>query len=199
MKKKSQIETVAYYFTKSASEIINKDVDKAIRYVNNEMYDEAVKMYDTFIDQFYSYKTTSYVRHWEGVPGTCEGQNLYFGKDIRKYTKHPKLVINLPNDAGYVSNGGGQEKEPMTDDYRYNTAREVLEYVFEGVRFPDTFEYKIWKDRGENSLMTWEGRFKGNYFYYNGTMENAFNKFNGDFDKIAMRAVRKYLKSLGYF
>jgi len=195
MKKKSQIETVAYYFTKSASEIINKDVDKAIRYVNNEMYDEAVKMYDTFIDQFYSYKTTSYVRHWEGVPGTQEGQNLYFGKDIRKFTKHPKLVINLPSDAGYVSNGGGQA-EPMANDYRFNTSTEVMEYVFSGVRFPDFITYK---KRGGNSLMTWEGRYKGTYFYYNGTMENAFNKFNEDFDKIAMRAVRKYLKTLGYF
>ena len=185
----NQIDVVARRHVKSLSYIIDRDVEKVIRSVNNDMYSEAMNMYDTFIKQFYSYRTTSYVRHWEGVPGTGEGQNLYFGKDIRKYTRKPKLIINLPGDAGYESNGGGQA-EPMADDYRFNTAEEVLGYVYEGIRFPEKF------GRGK---MEWSGSYKGHLFSYSGTMRQAFNNFNMNFDKIALRASRKYLKALGYY
>lgn len=186
---KSQIDAVAQSYVRSVSYIINKDVDKTIRYVNNEMYDEAVNMYDEFIRQFYSYETTSYIRHWEGKPGTGEGQNLYFGKDIRKETRKPKLIIYLPTDPEYISNGGGQMKEPMADDYRFNTAQEVLSYVYSGVRFPDKFNKVV---------MEWRGDYKGKYFRYRGTMEDAFNTFNMKFDKIAMSVAQKYLKMIGY-
>ena len=185
---KSQVDYVARRYTQSVSYIIDRDIDKVIRKVNDDMYKEAMNMYDDFITQFYYYETTSYIRHWEGRPGTREGQNLYFGKDIRKYTRKPKLVIYLPKDAGYVSNGGGQA-EPMADDYRFNTAQEVLDYVYSGIRFPQKFGPEL----------IWRGEYSGKFFSYVGTMEDAFNKFNMDFDKIAMKPARRYLKNLGYY
>lgn len=186
---KNQVDYIARKYVKSIDYQINKDIDKTIRYVNNEMYNEAIRMYDSFITQFYLYETKSYVRHWEGVPGTRRGQNLYFGKDIRKFTRKPKLIINVPGEGEYETNGGGQA-EPMADDYRFDSAIDVLDYVYSGIRFPSVF--------GRNE-MKWSGQYSGKLFSYRGTMRDAFDKFNMEFDKIAMKESRKYLRTLGYY
>lgn len=194
----SQVDYVAKRHTQDVSDIIDKDVDKIIRKVNNDMYKEAITMYDSFVQQFYLYETTSYIRHWEGRPGTEQGQNLYFGKDIRKISRKPKLIIYLPKDSGYVPNGGGQMSGPMEDDYRFNTAEEVLNYVFGGIRFPKNIKQgeKSWTLK---SNLMWSGSYNGEYFScQNVTMRQAFEIFNNNFDTIAAKSAKYHLKQMGY-
>lgn len=169
---------------------VEKDIEKAIRYTNNELYEEAHNMYVFFIDDFYKYKTKSYIRHWEGIPGTMQGQNLYFGEDIRKNSKHPKLVINTPFDVFYKSNGGGQYRDIM---YGYkNGEREispqiVLSNVYEGIRFPF------------NKKMEWKTpKYKGKYFESIGNMKDSFDLFNNKFDDMAEKIINKFLYFYGY-
>lgn len=184
---KSKIDSIVDDYMYAISDIIDKDIDKSIRHANNEMYNEANKMYDTFITQFYKYKTKYYIRHWEGIPGTQQGYNLFLGKDIRKDSKHSKLIINSPSDFLYKSNGGGQYSEPMSDDYKIDSARDVLESVMSGYRFPHF-----------SNPMVWKGSYKGKYFKYDGEMGEAFNKFNTYFDDIAEGIIYNSLKKLGY-
>ena len=88
-----------------------------------------------------------------------------------------------------MSNGGGQT-EPMADDYRFDSAEDVLSYVFNGIRFPAMFGHEE---------MDWSGVYNGKYFYYRGNMQDAFERFNRDFDNIAMKVARKYLRTFGYY
>lgn len=143
------------------------DFKKCAARVNNEMHKEVIDLYDTLIEQFYKYHTTSYVRHWEGVPGTEQGQNLYFGigKNDRFIVKNNKQLTLKVSFSGEDMGGG----------YEYHTPDEVLNYVMNGARFvmpngtlaqtmlvnPSTMEYH------------------GKYFHFsNGTIAQAFEKFD---------------------
>lgn len=170
------------YVNNIMKEYVEKDIDKSIRYTNNELYNEAVNMYNSFIKQFYQYKTKSYIRHWEGVPGTKEGQNLYFGIDIKKNNGwKPTLSIRFPDDLGYVTE--------MADGYQHDSPEDVLNYVSQGYRFIYKNQYKI---------MTWTGNYIGKYFKYGGVMKDAFDEFDNQFDKIAKNIIKKQLEHLGY-
>lgn len=63
------------------------------------------KSYDSIIDQYYLYKTTSYYRHGVGV-GTCTGENLYRSNNISMLYSGERaeglmLDINASDMAGY--------------------------------------------------------------------------------------------------
>jgi len=152
---------VANEYKRKMKKEIRKDIIRASVYTRNEMYDEATRMYDTFIDQFYSYETTAYIRHGQSRSGTGNGENLYRGQQIRKYGSptNPKLSINFSG-------------VDMQDGYEYHSPGQVLESVMSGIRFPFR-------------EMTWSGSYDGKYFSYSGEPKRAFDLFEHNFYIIA--------------
>lgn len=126
---------------------------------------EAEKMYDSFLDQFYSYRTKSYIRHSQTRPGTGTGINLYRGQHIRiEKEKHNGFTLD-----NLVIEFNGLDME--SKKYRYNTADEVLDYVMNGIRFTHEFESSDW-------TMTWEGNYDGEYYSsLNQNMKQSFDDF----------------------
>ena len=59
------------------------DFREAMEYTYGVIYDDLNDMYDSFINDFYSYSTQLYVRHGEVDAGTGIGHNLYEGNRIR--------------------------------------------------------------------------------------------------------------------
>lgn len=178
---KSNLDYMIENYVSRKMEQVEKDLDSAIRSTNNIMYKEASDMYDSFIYQYYLYETTSYIRHWEGIPGTKQGQNLYFGKDIRKNNGHkPTLGIYLPKNAGYVNK--------MDGGYQYESdPSNVLQNVLNGFRgVPGKW------------TIPWYGSYEGKYFSFKGTMEHAFDTFNSHFNDIAMVVLSMEMRNLGY-
>lgn len=150
------------------------DFWKVIQDVNKELYQEARSMYYSFIDQFYKYKTTSYIRHSQPRPGTQKGVNLYFGTQIKMiHGKRPKLVVAF--DASDMDGG-----------YQYDDKETVLDLVMGGIRFT-----------GEQT-MYWRGSYSGKYFGYVGTPEGAFNLFNDTFDSVAASVFYPLWAKFGY-
>ena len=143
---------------------VKKDFNKVINEVNEDLYKELVKMYDKLIDDFYQYKTTSYIRHGETRVGTQMGTTLYRGQDFKIVKgKNPKLIINFDAD---ILHGGERE-------YRYDSPDHVFDLVTYGIRFPF----------GKNSN-TWNGEYSGKYFSYKGTPYEIFKMFNKDYNNI---------------
>lgn len=154
------------------SEVLNETYD--------EIRDELINMYDSFIQQYYSYKTTTYIRHGTSRPGTKTGYNLYRGigaKDqyIKKRGgKIPSLIIQFSaND--------------MEDDYEYDSAQTVLQQVMGGIRGVP----KYW-------WTTWHGSYYGKYYSYSGEMQRAFDVFEERFDDIVESVFYPKWEKLGY-
>lgn len=150
------------------------DFMKCARRINTKICDDVQKMYKTFIEQFYEYETTSYIRHFEGVPGTRYGENLsYPGKGIRKnnQTSHsPKLYVEFW--ASEMSN---------SPKYEYHKPEEVLDYVMNGVRFTTGKGYTLPADTKFSYI--------GKYFsYFTDTIQDAFDLFDKDWDRISSNA-----------
>ncbi len=149
---------------------------KAINYTYRELYKEATAMYDTYIDQYYRYKTKSYIRHGESYPGTMRGINLYRGQQI-KFS--PGLLPSL--DIRFSG-------EDM-DDYQHNSPDEVLSMVTRGIRGVP----------GRGWWETWTGSYTGKWFSFSGTMSNAFNTFDDRFEDMEEYIFFKKLNSIGGF
>lgn len=161
------------YLVDKCRDLINKkmtqakrDFDKCARRTNNKMYTEVVNMYDTLITQFYRYKTTSYIRHYEFTTGTGEGQNLYLGKNFAKdnHNRHsPRLIVEFSGSQMYD-----------TPPYQYASTDQVLNYVMSGIRFalPN-------QSQGMMTINPFEMTYHGKYFRYNGgTIKHAFELFD---------------------
>ena len=129
--------------------------------INNtfeELYTEAVNMYDALIEDYYKYKTTSYYRHHVGI-GTGTGENLYFGKQISWQSGFvPKLTLDFSGEN--------------MDKYRHNSTDEVLDMVMNGIR---GIPSKGW-------WTTWKGSYNGKYFSVGGVdVATAFNLYRDNF------------------
>ena len=146
-----------------------KDYKKVVNELNKELHEELVNMYDTFIDQFYSYKTTSYIRHGQTKPGTQSGESLYRAQNItmRGGSYNPRLLVNF-------------SPEDMDVSYRFDSAPDVFNYVMYGIRFP-------YFDNASN----WIGEYHGKYFSFKGTPKHAFQAFNDNFNEIAEKGFRE--------
>lgn len=157
-----------------------------IAYAMPELYKEAEKMYDSFIDQYYAYKTKSYVRHGETKPGTCRGINLYRGQQFKIVDKThiesctdtagKKTIINLTaklNTPIFHMDISAKDME----GYKYNPADEVLDLVVNGIRgVPD----KGW-------WIPWTGSYTCKYFSIEKTtMARAFEIFDDYFDDMLL-------------
>ena len=135
---------------------------KSINSTFEELYKEAVNMYDTLIEEYYKYKTTSYYRHHVGI-GTGTGENLYFGK---QFTLTSGLIPELSMDFS------GKDM----DKYQYNSTDEVLDMVMHGIRGVPS---KGW-------WTTWKGSYNGKYFSVGGVdIATAFNAFYQNFDYLS--------------
>ena len=151
-----------------------KDAVTAANIAIDETHNEAIKMYDSFIDQYYSYRTKSYVRHEQLRPGTGMGINLYRGNQIVKNNgDDPYLDIEFDASdmAGYPRIG----------------ANFVLEAVMTGYR---GLPYGNWTE--------WSGEYKGKYFSHSGTPQEAFDEFELQFDNIASGIFTKEIRKLGW-
>lgn len=152
-------------------EIMNGDFNRLLRKVNIQMRDEAERLYDKLIEKYYRYKTISYIRHWEGRPGTRQGQNLYGGKKIIMNNNHNPYLIVDPKLFGEEGVAGG---------YQHDEPYDVVQQVLDGIRGVHRSEPPFfWEQK-------WNAEYHSMLFeYQRGTMRNAFRKFNYRFDDIA--------------
>ena len=142
------------------------DFMKCARIVNTDIHADVQKMYRTFIEQFYHYKTEKYRRHFELTVGTRQGENLTYpvaGIRINNRASHsPKLYVELW--ASEMSN------DPR---YEYHTPEGVLDYVMQGIRFAT----------GKGYVMSADTQFHYyskdmNFNYRGSTIQGAFDLFN---------------------
>lgn len=161
-------------YQRNIEQTIDRFVNSYDKYVINEynkaittLKREAEKMYDTFLDQFYSYKTRSYIRHGQSRPGTGNGINLYRGQQIKIRKKNYK-GFNI--DILDISFDGSEMESKR---YQHHSADEVLGFVMDGWRFINTE-----LDDPKSTAMEWRGSFKGEY-YSSGRkkMKRAFDDF----------------------
>lgn len=156
-----------------AKQDINAATNKAI----NETYKEAVKMYDSFVEQYYEYETKSYYRHGEPRPGTRMGTNLYRGNQIVKNNRNnPYLYVDF----------NGSDMAPYGRKGRVDTDF-VLETMMIGLRGLPPGDWTHW-----------EGIYKGDHFSYEGTPQDAFDEFEKNFDEIAGNIFDEELIKLGW-
>ena len=148
--------------------------------VNDIYYKETVRMYNSLIEQYYKYKTKSYIRHGEGKPGTCEGSNLLAGKKIKKHTgKIPYIEIDF-NSIGMI--GGYQRDDPS----------QVLENVMNGIRGVPPYWTMEWS--GEYG----KGRYTSRYLHYEGTPTEMFDNFLDDYDDLMTPVFMRRWKKKGW-
>lgn len=142
-------------FDKETDQIWNNSINNTFE----ELYTEAYKMYDKLIDDFYLYKTKSYIRHGETRPGTQMGSNLYRGQQI-------KLTPGFIPSLSISFSGKDMEK------YRHSSPDEVLDMVMNGIRGVPS---KGW-------WTTWKGSYDGKYFSVGGVdVTTAFDLFEDNF------------------
>ena len=166
---------------------VTKDFYNTLNYVNEELVKEAQVMYDTFIDQFYAYQTSSYSRHGVGI-GTQTGSNLYRGQDIKSVSKGkiPGVSIEFSADkmAGNYHHGYSKFKQDSPED--------VLNMVLLGWRFP----YPDFRHFGDG--LSWSGEYHGKYFEFSGTPFDAFQKFEKDYNDNGKKIFDKVWDQLGW-
>lgn len=183
MRRNNKLEKAIKKSIDDAMEQVSKDLKSSIVKTNNILYEEAVNMYDSYIRRFYEYETTSYIRDYEGQPGTKEGSYLYEGKKgaIAKKNGHNPILMVDP----YLF---GRNMPERQKDYQYDSPERVMELVSKGIRFYH-----------DNILYTWSYLYKGKYFEFSGgSMLDAFNEFNNQFDDLAESLIRKEMNKLGY-
>ena len=156
------------------------DIPVAMDYMVDELKDETTKMFNSLIAQFYEYETRSYIRHWEGKPGTKKGSNMLYAFHCRKLHRngYPYLMIHI--DADDVAGG-----------YQWGSVNQVVDFVMSGVRFP-------WEQGEQMQRMEWSGSYDGKYFSYRGTPYEIFDSFFEHFEDIAAPIFFKKFKALGW-
>lgn len=156
--KKSIEKKIEKYKKKIAKELEN-DANKLIKECNKqtslELYEEAYKMYNDLITEYYLYETVMYSRHEVGV-GTGTGANLYRGNRIR-----------LAYNNLYIEFSGGK----MRGGYEYDNRQDVLKQVMGGFRgVPGRW------------IEPWSGSYYGKYFSVSDvSIDRAFEIFQSQY------------------
>ena len=140
-------------------------------YATQVLYEEAVNLYDSLIEQYYRYETKSYYRHNAGV-GTGYGENLYYGKNFY-----------IDEIGGLNIEFSGEQMEKYRNDKKV-TREEVLNIVKAGYRgVPGKW------------LRPWSGSFEGDYFGVSKTnIDKAFELFEKNYNHMYEFAFKKKLK-----
>ena len=158
-------------------EKFDDDFVVAANHTTRIMEREAKNLFNSMITQFYKYHTTSYIRHWEGRPGTEEGQNLFSAFHMVKKHSDKLEYFDIFMDA-----------EDMTGGYRHHSKEQVFDYVYEGVRF----SYK-------KKHMTWSGSYNGEHFSCkNCSLAEAFTKFFSEYEDNIIPVFMDKWRSLGW-
>ena len=185
---KQQVETLGWNqkITNKLTNALNVIVDDYYRVANkctDELYKEAWKMYDSFIDQFYSYQTRSYIRHGYTSPGVG-GINLYRAQDITLMDDIALHQFTINFD--YRAMEGGPK-------YKIHNRKDVLNYVMSGYRFK-------FKKHDTFLDITWTGSYKGRYFSTDGesTIDEAYDKFIAEYPSMYNQLFEKEWKGYGY-
>lgn len=165
---------------KEIKEKAHNDIPVAMDYMVDELQRETTNMFNSLITQFYNYETKSYIRHWEGKPGTRKGSNMYYAFHCRKLHKsgYPYLMIHF--DADDVAGG-----------YQWGSEAQIVDFVMSGVRFP-------WEQGEQMQRMEWSGSYEGKYFSYRGTPYEIFDSFFEHFEDIATPIFFAKFHSLGW-
>ena len=151
---------------------LEKDISASLKKTGQLVYEEAVNMYDSFIDQYYrQYNPVSYVRHLyrmnpsNGI--SAGGDDISFDGDT--------LII-------------GFHASTMPDDYQRDSAYDVLMNVMSGFRGVPGY----W-------IRPWSGTYVGELFSYSGTMERAFQLYGSQIERIVTDRTLNDLRDKGWF
>lgn len=188
----NSLQTIVNNFVNSQMDKADEDIRASISSTNKKLVSELKRMYRSFIEQFYQYQTSSYVRHGTSRPGTQQGYSLYRAAEIRSAAgRLPRLVVNIFGDR-------------MDESYEYDDADAVFDLIANGIRFSAggiiAGKYHP-QNKGKpwEHTMTWANpSYKGKYFSYHSSIQDAFDAFDNDFDDIAMRMVRDELNERGW-
>jgi len=156
------------------SKKFEKDFYRISNQVNDIYFNDANKLYDSFIRQYYyQYETEFYIRHWEKAPGTRKGTNLYYGNQMKIHRgQNPYFEINFDSSR-------------MADDYRHDSAEDVLTEVIYGIRGVPPY----W-------TRPWQGKYKSRYFNFSGTMHDAFKTYIDTYeDRMVPVFMRRWKKA----
>jgi len=147
---------------------IKSDITDAVKKADlltiKELKDEASKMYDKLITDYYKYETEKYIRHGQSKPGTGTGENLYRANNI--HIQGRELIL-------------GTNYKLMESGYDRHGRDKVLEMVKSGQRFAGR----------RHAPVPWSGDFAGNYItlkdtYINEAFEEFEDRFVEMYDKI---------------
>lgn len=139
---------------------MEKDFVDITNEINDIYFKEANKIYDHYMTQYYKYRTKSYIRHWEGKPGTGKGANLFYGKNFKIHRgKNPYFELEVNSSK-------------MADDYQHNSAFDVLTQIMAGANIIYGSDgYQVWeRDFGVHG---WTGVYSSRYFKYKGTLDET--------------------------
>lgn len=156
---------------------VNKELNSVAQEVCSELEKELIRMYDSMIDQFYSYPTSSYIRHGTSAVGTKNGQTLYRAQNIHSTNLAWKQQLHVHLDGSDMLHDGERP-------YRYDDPEDVFGFVALGYRFVN-FNYEL----------QWDASYHGKYFSYSGDLYAAFIEgFDKDFESIAENIFVERLK-----
>lgn len=171
----SKLDYIIGGFVDDTVQQAQRDIDKSIQKTNKILVEELKKMYRTYIQQFYSYETESYIRHGTSRPGLGYGYALYRAERITEGRgRYPTLNINISGD--YID-----------EKYQHDTPDHVLDLVINNIRSPF-----------DNSFMRWSGSYVGKYFGYDGSIAEAFNSFDDHFDRISKKVFNDVFEEYGW-
>lgn len=184
---KKELKRQANIMKQEAMAELNEVLDKCNIQTTNSLYEEAVNMYDSLIEQYYRYKTKSYYRHNAGV-GTCWGDNLYYAQDFMVDTNLDLHIQYDPNKMErYIPKYIEQKKGVTTAelDSAERVSREtVLNIVKSGFRgVPGKW------------IIPWSGSYAGEYFSINDTnIDRAFKLFIDQYENMYDILLRQNYK-----
>lgn len=160
--------------------IVARKLSHTISVTNTEFARQLKAMYKYFIQDFYKYKTTSYIRNNTNRPGSQRGWTLYQGAKIfadnHKGGRRAKLIWDFYYDGAEWAREG--LKEPH---YQFADADRVLHQVVDaGIRFPG--------ERGAKEMLWDPVGYVGDYWSIPaGTIAAAFDYIDVHFDEIAAK------------
>lgn len=151
-----------------------------------ELYKEAVKIYESFITQFYSYPTKSYIRHGESTRGTGKGHSLYFAQNFTKEEDAHQFSFDISFSADEMRKAPGMEK----GEYPGSSVETVLKNVLSGYRFRNTFKKADGSTR--KKVMTWRGSYNDDLFDIDkATIYQAFEHFENTYDDMWIKIYKE--------
>ena len=174
-------------FEKRKQKLIDKYVEKyydaaigAIDKTAKELVNEASRIFDNCIDQFYLYETKRYYRHETGR-GTGTGINLYRANQMYLNYKNGEIVgFHIGWNANDMAS------------YKHVGAEYVLDNVMKGIRGLED-EYM------RNSFSTydnhWSATVETKYFgTLSGTPNQIFDVFDSQWKAVSYDINKKYRK-----